>query len=705
MSRKRRPERVAGAEPARDSPLTDRPPDGADASGGGRVWGPAFAWAPLLILYAVIPWPAVKFLAGAALMLSFGAIPGLNRSRVMALLGALFAVAYLLSPYYLIPATARIHALGPLIGKSASDVLCAALLIAIGAVWAWLAAGDFPGAARRQWRPFLWSAGAAGALAVAVLGLNCAALHNIIPAQGDEIFHIQRARLARTILAPLFAEGAWPVTVLAAALVAGLMRWPRWPPLPVKALALVTLGVAVCLATGFYSRLGQAYASFVSEYLPRYPFALCWLDAVGLTGAGEAFEEGLFRMVPLLSVFGVAWFAVRALRAGGAGWGIALTGALALCATPNLHYHATILYLELPAVALMLVAFYHIEPILREDFKTARATPGWLALMAAGFLKDNLLIVILGIAGLRLVTRGVILGRGRRGSLREIGNEAAAAFCILAPIAVYVILRTQFSGARPYRPALANLFHLEYYSDAARALWAQFGGVLIVAAAGAIALWMSRRFLALGAVLLLGLAHFFFHFLDAKTDFIGLARFNLFLFPALSVLTLWFLQWLAGRWRRAALAVAAGCLGLNLWLSPVSILTGDKIPTWGAPRSIGSCEFYFPYREAADWIAKNRPRAPVVVGGAHYDTSLGIYFQKAGLRPPPQLTMKDSETYAQGLAAALQNAGANGIGLVLFHKMRGGPDFTDEEKNAPGWRVIQTFQNRYLGMALFEKIR
>ncbi|GAH66286.1 unnamed protein product, partial [marine sediment metagenome] len=235
-----------------------------------------------------------------------------------------------------------------------------------------------------------------------------------------------------------------------------------------------------------------------------------------------------------------------------------------------------------------------------------------------------------------------------------------------------------------------------------KALWAQFGGMLVLAIGGLIVGLSRRRFVVLVALILLFVSHSLFHFMDIHQIYIGLARFNLFLFAPLAVLAIWFIVWLAGKSRPALVGVGIMCLFVNVALSPIAI-TGEKKPTWASPNSIRHTEHYFPFEDAVKWLKTHRTNWPVLIGGSYYSSPATWYFAKANYPPRFSLIkLKWKMPYMDGLKKTITYAHKTGYPLVLWHKMEGGPTLTDEEKSILGYQTVKVFTNRYLSLVLYQ---
>jgi len=350
----------------------------------------------------------------------------------------------------------------------------------------------------------------------------------------------------------------------------------------------------------------------------------------------------------------------------------------------------------------LVIALYFIEPILIEDFKSARVSPGWYPLMAVGFIKETLLPIIIGIIVLRLMIRTWIICKAKSLNVPIIFDEMAAAFCIIVPVGMYLLLLFAFGKAREYAFSYANLTNLDLYIVAAKALWKQFGIMLPLAFGGLAVSAVRGRFILVFSMAALFLIHFFFHFLDSA-DLMGLARFNLFFFPILAVPAIIFLGWLGGKSRLTLIAIVVLYLITNAALSPVAI-TGEKNPAWSSPLNKATTDYYFPLEDVVKWLQANRPKIPIGIGGAYGDSNILWYFDKMGYHPPiVQSTVSPDTPYVEGLKNTVALMHRANIPLLVWHKMQGCPILTDAESVILDYKAVKVFSNRYLAIILYER--
>ncbi len=660
-----------------------------------------FALVTSLALTVFIPWPIVKILAAFGLIIFSRQFNFIYRPYGIILLGSLFALAYILSPYWFFVSTLKNSIIVQTLGPQATMVIAAFGLSVIGAVWAYLSAGDIPLSSsssnngKSLWRRIV----PVTMLALIVLVCNYPALQNNVPVLGDESYHITRVRFLHSFLWKFFGNtNTETIIAISFVIIAGIFLW-------LKRFRTQIIFLAACVtAFGVYFVITVSGTPGVASRMDmlRYPLVSCWFQNLWPIWSGNACDERMFRIIPLVSAFGICWFAWWSIRKQNIPPIIAFVSSLAFVLTPNIYYYSTILYLEMPAVTLLLLALYFIEPILTEEFKSARCSPGWYALMAAGFIKETLLPIIIGIIVLRVVVRAEIIYKTKSLNIKTILDEITAAFCIGAPLGVYLLLLSVFGKARDYAFSYSNLTNPDLYIVAAKALWKQFGVMLPLAIGGLMVSLLRRRFIFIFSTAALFLIHFFFHFLDSA-DLVGLARFNLFFFSILAMPAIIFLGWLGGKSRLTLMAAAALYLITNVVLSPVAI-TGEKNPAWSSQLNKATTDYYFPLEDVVKWLQANRPKIPIGIGGAYGDSNILWYFNKMMYHPPiVQSTISPEVPYLEGLKNTIALAHQKGISLLVWHKMQGRPVLTDAESMILDYKAIKVFSNHYLAIILYEK--
>jgi hypothetical protein len=672
-------------------------------SSKGRL-KPLIIFATLIALTLLVPWPMVKIVIFFAIVISLTFFNSISRTFGIILLGFFFALAYLFSPYWLYITTIKDNAVIQAIGAKPAMIITLILLMLLGLVWSYLAAGNVPvqvtpagqKSLNRRILPL-------AALALLVLACNYGPLCNNISVLGDESYHITRIRLLHTFLYWFFTavKNLILPAIVFFTLTALLAWWKRCRAETIIGIILagflaIYLGMVAYHSPDFVGRLDML----------RYPFLSCWFDNLGPIWRVNPYDERLFRIIPLLSAFGVGCFGWWAARKENVTPIASFIFAFAMMLTPAVYYYSTTLYLEMPAVVLLLFVMYYVEPVLTEDFESVRGSPGWYALMAVGFIKETLAALIIGFIVLRLLIRGLIIIKNKAITGRTILNEAAAAFCIGAPLAIYIMLRLAFGepDTRAYGFSFNNITNTSLYIVAAKSIWNQFGLILPIALGGLVLCIFRRRFVMALSMVFLFLFHSFFHFVE-RSDYVGLARFNLFIFPIIVVPAIIGLGWLTEKNRWATLVAVIAILPVNILMSPVA-LTGEKDPLWSSPGNKITTEYYFPLEEPVVWLKSHYPKTPVYISGAYGDSNILWYFDKIGYHPPfIQAAISPDTPHVEALTAAAEKASKLGAPLIIWHKMQQGPQLAEQEKSVLNYKAIKIFSNRKLAIVVYENQR
>lgn len=528
---------------------------------------------------------------------------------------ALFASTFLLTP---VCASQALRAAGETAGASLPVQLA---LLAFGAVWVWLAVAPPPPVLARagalRWRfALLWP--------VLLVGANFLPWEADIAYGGDEHYHLKALVVSRLLTGELLRQGGFALAGLVW-LGAGVWLAVRGSSLesrPRIAWALAGLALAAC-APWLYVPEMLADA-FNQDRMLRYPGSQPWFSAWlweltrGNWGAGVLFGFDTLRFTPMLAVLLLGLVLAQEPRWRQAPPVLPLLAVLAVATAPTLLYHGTLLYLELallPPLVLMLRAGRRW--LLAAPASLAGSNAWWAAL-TLGFLKDTGVIAV-GILWLtRAAVRGLFLTRRGELNFAALKAEARVAFVTLGPGLLYLALRA-LHGSRPYQPHLENLLSGGLWLQATRAVLDQFGCLWLPALAGA---WLFARRRAwaqlLAASTLFG-GIWLFHLVE-EPRWVGLARFNLLLLPAVVVLAWEGLGTLLVR-RTAALVALLLLLAGNAWLSPVD-RTGQRA-VWG-----GSGERWYDYTECLVELRKLKPDARLALANVAHSYGIGMTLQR-----------------------------------------------------------------------------
>jgi hypothetical protein len=561
---------------------------------------------------------------------------------VVVILAAIYSLGFIITPYWIRTKT------------TPEMVFILALTIAIGGIWIVFAAKELV----IQVKPMHW--GYFLILLAGVIVLNIKPLTVDIPWRGDEDIHIARTLALATTPANIVAVVFGIAFLLTAALA---WKKSKWAVLP--GILFLAGGIAYYIAK-------NPLAGITTSILLRYPFINYWFYAIipmaAMALKTNPYQEIFFRMVPFLSTFLLVWTFQSSLS--GSKTYLNILWALAVASLPLVYYYSSILYIEMPAVVLMLVVCLNIRSLLRDDYQMIRQNPAWYALILIGFIKETTLPFLICFIGWRLIVQ-VAQGRISPGkirlSLRNLWEEVCIALAVLLPIAFFLFLRGTLSQqSREFSFNLTNLGKPVVYSTIIQSFYQQFGILLEILFVGScIFLLFEKEYSQTGFYLSLVFLYPVFFAVDTLI-YTGYSRFNLFVLPAVLAGVAIFLRELIKYKKIIGTISACAVLVLNVWASPVNI-DGSKKPLWGNYLTDTS-EHYYPYRAALEWLKSNNGQNPILFAGMYYRYNFDFYFGQLSWIHIyyPQLIATYGSSNSVNLSQAVIEADADHINTILF---------------------------------------
>ncbi|MCZ6652314.1 MAG: hypothetical protein O7D91_04725 [Planctomycetota bacterium] len=630
-------------------------------------------------------------------------------SRWGAVLGgmALFLTAVVVSPYWTIqtlPAGSSAMALGVSVVVGVVWSLCFGRAIAFRG-------GATPG--------FAWAI----VPAVAVLLLVLPSLSAPLSWRGDEDTHLARLWVLKDALYRIPLN--WCIPLLPA-----LMAVALWNPANLARASvrwIVVVGALALLAASMW-RVNADGA--LDDALRRYPFLLVWGQAAlswSVQGWGRAVSSGpeCVRLLPLLSLLAmVVWWssllhdaakgAAKGAAEGDSRLGIVRRTVLvaALASVPTLLFYATLGYLELPLILLMIVACCTGDRLLTGHLRGAPVGPAWIALGVIPFLKETALVFVVAVmcaAGLFAVLDG-LRGQARPGEL--LRRYLRLGVVVLAPLAIYLYFRGQGPSVQyNYAFDVTNFAELKLYAVFALALWEQFGVLLVIAGYGLWCAVRSRPRLALFCVMVL-IGYFLFFCGNASrrvrvdgsvlVGYLGHSRFVLYLLPPLLALAWAGMSHLLDRRRGWVLAIAVLWLAGNVWMSPLR-LDGSRVKGWG-DYVIDTQDHQYPYDALYGWLGDQLggQAATMAVVGRRYSYDIGdemyaaryalnVAIHAEPLEASAKLRVRESVGPPGTLERAFERAIQRRPDYVVVHEPVWGPQWP-AAVNVGGYLLLRTFE-------------
>jgi hypothetical protein len=141
---------------------------------------------------------------------------------------------------------------------------------------------------------------------------------------------------------------------------------------------------------------------------------------------------------------------------------VAVAIGLAAATIPELFYYSSLLYLEMPAVALMFLVCLQADQLLSLGFADLKKSPSWYALILIAFIKETTLPVLLGFVAYRVIVQ-LSLSAFRSSWKRLLRNELFMAVGTLLPLFLYLFFRIYFGNPRTFDFVPANLLVFRSY--------------------------------------------------------------------------------------------------------------------------------------------------------------------------------------------------------------------------------------------------
>jgi len=611
----------------------------------------------------------------------------LPRTFVVALLFAVFALSFIVTPLWnLLPtAPARLEVL--------------LFTLALGVIWSAVSAGALPiHSDRKGWISF-------AILLIIVIALNYRQLGSSIPWRGDEGIHVMRTIY---FMNTAIATKKWVLLGLASFAIFIMVAWvkPRWSALTG---ALIVLGVLS------YMLMSNPFGDRSRSFFLRYPVIINWLAAIVPAASSlftNPYREVFFRIIPLLSATALAWTFQSHLRISNMAhrliWGISVA------TMPLVLYYSSILYLEMPAVVLMMVVCLHINQLLYDDLAQLKGNFGWYCLILIGFIKETafpflacFLICRWAVQFLKRKRGGPGFGQpvqalGVQPSSASIGyviNELSVTFSVLFPMFLYLILRSSLADLRSFGFQLSNLLEPKAYSAFAQSYVDQFGVFLLLFVAGVVLLVKRKEYMKTSFILLVFLLDPLFHIVDSWL-YAGYSRFNLFLLPLILTGTITAIGWIADWNKQLSLGIAGLTILISLVITPIN-LDGSKEPYWGN-YNIDTAEHYYPYREALSWLS-DHPGQRTLSAGLVYPYDFDFYAHQLGWKPAGIIRRANGdESDLIALSRAFLVAEKGNYQYILFHVF--GAD-TPQPSDTGNFRQAAIFRNSAHILVIYQRAK
>ncbi len=562
------------------------------------------------------------------------------RMFVIVILAAIYSLGFIATPYWIN------------VQSKTEMIFILVLTIGIGVIWSFLSAGDL----QIRVVPINWSH--FFILLAGLLVLNLRPLTSDIPWRGDEDYHIARTLSLASRIATKWVIAFFIVFISSAYLAWKKSKWSIFP------------GILFVAGLIFFNITKNPLAEIAPTTL-RYPYISYWFVAVipklAMLIKVNPYQEVLFRIAPFLSTFVLVWVFQNELAKSRTT--LVLLWGLAAAAIPIVYYYSSILYLELPAVCLMLIICLNLKSLLKDDWQEIKQSPAWYALILIGFIKETTVPFLICFLFWRLLTfsfQRKIFPTTQKLSLYDLGDQIRISLAVLLPAFFYLFLRSTLSQQnRGFSLTFSNLTNTIVYRTIIQSFLEQFGPpLLLLFFGGCFMLFWRKEYFRAGFFLSLFFLYPLFFAVDILS-YTGYSRFNLFVLPSILAGSNILIKQIMNYRKIIGIATVCMILAINLWSSPVFI-DGTKKPLWGNYLTDTS-EHYYPYREAFIWLQNNYGNERIMFTGMYYDYYFAFYFDQLNWYPESKLLITNHEDRdSVSLSLALAEAETSKINIILF---------------------------------------
>ncbi len=347
-----------------------------------------------------------------------------------------------------------------------------------------------------------------------------------------------------------------------------------------------------------------------ARWILRYPILYNYFNILlsfplsAITAKALVYQEGLYRTLSFVSMIGIACVAVYRLKTKNL---ITKTLAgLAILTIPSLMYYSSLTYIEPLLIFFILIATLFYEDQIYDFIEKNKISTALGSLILACFLKETAFIY--GLAFF-LVTAFLVLFASSLTIGKKIMKLFGYSGLVFIPIVVFLFFRDV--PKRSYQPHMSNLFVLENYQVLMISLWEQFGLLLPLGVIAMIFLLLRKKYVGTLICLFIITSSAAFYMLDGT--YLGYSRFNLYLLPGILGLVVAALNEMKPEALKYVPALLPILIVVNLYLSPIDLLSGTRKAGWGDYIKLTS-EYDVPYDEFYRWLASSDFSNVCIVG-------------------------------------------------------------------------------------------
>lgn len=398
---------------------------------------------------------------------------------------------------------------------------------------------------------------------------------------------------------------------------------------------LVGLSVICLLSVYFNSPIDREY----DLWSWRYPLLFHYIGAIGaipsLLAHGEyipwlRISEVDYRIYNVLFFAGTAFFAVRGCLPDSR---YRLLTGIVIITIPICSYYVGLTYIEPLSIFLMTIVLTNFPNWCDEYVSGKKSTWPLVCFLLLSFLKETNIIFTCSIL-FGVFCNYLFSTKKSLGNLTQVGK------LILLSLMPYFIYFSYRGSTRTYDLNLFNVFEVCNWKIIAISILEQYGAIfLVVILFIFIKLYQRAVDLRFGISVFTIIAYILFFMSDGPvintegflkgSRYLGYSRFNLYLMPGIFTIFSYACASVPNRkdWLPCIIFIV---IALNIFMSPVQIVSGKRQAGWG-DYSYSTSEYNYLYNELFAEIKSNKNINKVLIVGRSYPYPDEFYLKKFGL--------------------------------------------------------------------------
>jgi len=452
---------------------------------------------------------------------------------------------------------------------------------------------------------------------------------------GDEHYHAMSIVISQHLLITLFESPIPFLCIISAVLLICITyKYKKIKDNPTVSTVLITISIISFGVSWFITHTNIKFDNLSLERALRYPCSEPWISAIlgfldfsylrdyKVNGAGAINDFGTMRLLPSLSYLLAGFLTYRSLLHT-IGSYVSAVITLIFLTTPILLYESTLLYLEMPLVAALLIVLLDSEKILSAPPNELKNRISFYALVSLQFLKESGIVIVITLIILRLLFR-LKINKSNESNQKLLKGEFTIRLISVLGGLLYLVARA-FTPYRPYNFHPNNLLNFDLWGKGLFQLLQQYH-ILVIPLILSVFIYIYKKTKYVVTSLVVFSVLWFFFFLE-DPKWVGLARFNLLFAPSIIVSGLYILAHLYYKTKKIYLYVF---IFISLVLNVINIpfeMTGYR-KDWG-----GSGERWYNWSQCLSDIKKENEQAKIIVANMQYKYGFGLVFAKLNWAP------------------------------------------------------------------------